>query len=156
MGGNGTGAGSLVRDGPFAEGWNVVYDGAVREQGLSRAWGTPLGAMGHAMAGRPADPLPTDDDFIANLAVAGDPVLPDQEELFAALMLDVYDTPPYTDASHEPPSFRNTFEGWEKVGCHLHNSVHLWMGGEMRLVAISPNDPIFWLHHAFVDKVMFQ
>jgi hypothetical protein len=32
-------------------------------------------------------------------------------------------------------------------------SVHLWMGGEMRLVAISPNDPVFWLHHAFVDKV---
>jgi tyrosinase len=23
----------------------------------------------------------------------------------------------------------------------------------MRLVAISPNDPLFWLHHSFVDKV---
>jgi tyrosinase len=23
----------------------------------------------------------------------------------------------------------------------------------MRAVAISPNDPLFWLHHAFVDKV---
>jgi hypothetical protein len=37
MGGNGTGVGSFVSDGPFASDWNVVYDQKVRVgQGLSR------------------------------------------------------------------------------------------------------------------------
>jgi hypothetical protein len=41
--------------------------------------------MGHAMAGQA---LPTDDDFVGATKTAADPVLPQQEELFAALMLD--------------------------------------------------------------------
>lgn len=143
MGGNGTGPQSLVSDGPFSTNWKVVYNGSLVDKGLARAWGTPLGDMGHSMAGQ-----------IPNFgAMAADPVLPERDELLRAVALDVYDTAPWSDASHDPPSFRNTFEGWEKVGCHLHNSVHLWVGGEMRLVAISPNDPVFWLHHTMVDRV---
>lgn len=33
----------------------------------------------------------------------------------------------------------------------LHNSVHEFVGGHMIYTAISPNDPVFFLHHAFVD-----
>jgi tyrosinase len=34
----------------------------------------------------------------------------------------------------------------------LHNSVHLAVGGDMKTSA-SPADPIFWLHHANVDRL---
>ncbi|RKP04727.1 hypothetical protein THASP1DRAFT_10222, partial [Thamnocephalis sphaerospora] len=33
-----------------------------------------------------------------------------------------------------------------------HVLVHLSIGGEMATL-FSPNDPLFWLHHAFIDKV---
>jgi tyrosinase len=34
----------------------------------------------------------------------------------------------------------------------LHNPVHRWVGGNMAF-ASSPNDPVFFLHHAFLDKL---
>ncbi|RKP05548.1 hypothetical protein THASP1DRAFT_32611 [Thamnocephalis sphaerospora] len=33
-----------------------------------------------------------------------------------------------------------------------HNAIHMSMGGDMQSM-YSPNDPFFWLHHSFVDKV---
>jgi Common central domain of tyrosinase len=33
-----------------------------------------------------------------------------------------------------------------------HNQVHRWVGGTMA-TASSPADPLFWLHHAFVDRL---
>jgi len=36
-----------------------------------------------------------------------------------------------------------------------HNDVHGWVGGTMNS-AFSPADPIFWLHHANVDRVWNQ
>lgn len=34
-----------------------------------------------------------------------------------------------------------------------HDLVHVGIGGDMRLVDSAPNDPVFYLHHAFVDYV---
>ena len=34
----------------------------------------------------------------------------------------------------------------------LHNAAHLWVGGSMA-TATSPNDPVFFLHHANVDRL---
>lgn len=34
----------------------------------------------------------------------------------------------------------------------LHNLVHRWAGGAM-LTASSPNDPVFWMHHANLDRM---
>ncbi len=62
-------------------------------------------------------------------------VLPDPEDVLEALAIDNYDSPPYNDSSHHPPNFRNLFEGWELVGCRLHNRVHIWIGGQMVLTA---------------------
>jgi tyrosinase len=36
---------------------------------------------------------------------------------------------------------------------HWHNQVHNWVGGTMSNILISPADPIFWLHHANVDRI---
>lgn len=34
-----------------------------------------------------------------------------------------------------------------------HNGVHQWVGGQMGDLNTSPHDPVFWLHHAFVDYI---
>jgi tyrosinase len=48
-------------------------------------------------------------------------------------------------------------EGWGKRpdGSRLpaHNNGHAWVGGIMNNTSTSPTDPIFWLHHAEVDRL---
>ena len=34
-----------------------------------------------------------------------------------------------------------------------HNGVHIWVDGHMNNLALSPHDPVFWLHHCFVDYI---
>ncbi|ORY04901.1 Di-copper centre-containing protein [Basidiobolus meristosporus CBS 931.73] len=34
----------------------------------------------------------------------------------------------------------------------IHGVVHMGIGGDMTAMT-SPNDPLFWLHHAFIDKI---
>jgi hypothetical protein len=55
------------------------------------------------------------------------------------------------DDGFSTAGFRNRAEGWFS-GPQLHNLVHVWVGGSM-LPASSPNDPVFFLHHCFVDKL---
>ncbi len=35
----------------------------------------------------------------------------------------------------------------------IHGSVHIWVGGTMSNAAVSPADPVFWLHHANLDRL---
>ncbi|XP_052768061.1 tyrosinase-like protein, partial [Mya arenaria] len=37
-----------------------------------------------------------------------------------------------------------------------HDGVHDWVGGDMDEVRISSFDPIFWMHHAFIDYIWEQ
>jgi hypothetical protein len=47
-------------------------------------------------------------------------------------------------------SFTNGLEGY-------HNTVHMWVGGNtMPNPRSSPHDPMFWLHHANVDRIWAQ
>ncbi|MEV0413524.1 tyrosinase family protein [Streptomyces sp. NPDC050448] len=75
------------------------------------------------------------------------PELPTKAEVNAVLAMPVYDTAPWNSASD---GFRNHLEGWRGAG--LHNRVHVWIGGQMASAA-SPNEPAFWMHHAFIDML---
>ncbi|MFD0267215.1 tyrosinase family protein [Streptomyces sp. NPDC127106] len=78
---------------------------------------------------------------------AGGAQLPTKAEVNAVLDMPEYDAAPWNSSSG---GFRNHLEGWRGAG--LHNRVHVWVGGHM-LTAGSPNDPVFWMHHAFVDML---
>jgi len=38
----------------------------------------------------------------------------------------------------------------------IHNMVHVWVGGTMSGIPTAPADPIFWMHHANVDRLWWQ
>ena len=68
--------------------------------------------------------------------------LPTPEAVISALNL----TPYWREANSETDR-----GGWENYSeTELHNPVHAWIGGNMR-EASSPNDPIFFLHHCYLD-----
>ncbi|MDG4860198.1 tyrosinase family protein [Streptomyces sp. T-3] len=80
--------------------------------------------------------------------------LPDKADLEEALSDPRYDSYPY-DSTATTAGFRNKLEGWTvgaDVGWKLHNRVHAWVGGQMT-GGSSPNDPVFWLHHCFIDLI---
>ena len=35
----------------------------------------------------------------------------------------------------------------------IHGGVHIWVGGTMSDASVSPADPVFWLHHANLDRL---
>jgi tyrosinase len=96
----------------------------------------------------------TDGEFLTrDLGRARDPMaLPTRSELESALAEPVYDFSPWDSTLTK--GFRNKLEGWGTgrgtVSWRNHNRVHRWVGGVM-LGGASVNDPVFWLHHAFVD-----
>ena len=90
--------------------------------------------------------------------------LPVQTEIDFAKSFADYDVEPWNELSGLLPGnvgFRNLLERWVveaggqsrpvQFGNGLHNRVHVWVGSTMG-PGTSPNDPIFFLHHAFVDK----
>ncbi|WP_030600846.1 tyrosinase family protein [Streptomyces fulvoviolaceus] len=96
----------------------------------------------------------TDGEFLTrDLGRARDPIaLPTKSELAGALADPVYDVSPWDSTTTK--GFRNRLEGWGTgrgpVAWRNHNRVHRWVGGAM-VGGASVNDPVFWMHHAFVD-----
>ncbi|MFC8450316.1 tyrosinase family protein [Kitasatospora sp. NPDC057223] len=74
--------------------------------------------------------------------------LPSAQDVSDCLGVTPYDSPPWDGSSD--PSFRNYLEGG--IGPNIHNRVHQWVGGHM-LPLSSPNDPVFFLHHANTDRL---
>jgi hypothetical protein len=44
---------------------------------------------------------------------------------------------------------------WKNMESGSHSRVHVGLGGDFKKWA-SANDPIFWVHHAFVDKIWYD
>jgi tyrosinase len=85
--------------------------------------------------------------YLVRELATGTPSLPTPAQLATALSRTPYDTAPWSDRS--TLGFRTVLEGFGTP--NLHNLVHVWVGGHM-LQTVSPNDPLFFLHHAFIDK----
>ncbi|MGC5037580.1 MULTISPECIES: tyrosinase family protein [unclassified Streptomyces] len=98
----------------------------------------------------------TDEEFLTrDLGRARDPIqLPTKSELEWALKDPLYDASPWDSTVRK--GFRNKLEGWGtgrgSASWHNHNRVHRWVGGAM-VGGASVNDPVFWMHHAFIDLV---
>ena len=82
-----------------------------------------------------------------------------------------YDVVSFNLFEHSPSSLRAGLEGSvplpgkhycsvgglsnESFAEEMHNAVHIYAGGVFTNVAMSPSDPIFYLHHSMVDR-MFE
>lgn len=126
-------------------------------------WRVATGPFAHKAGNWPVPPYPKDNlpgpglkRFFGRIV----PTLPTSEDVTLAMDEIFYDTPPY-DRSPFTVGFRNRLEGWvtqrgdsrvKFASSQLHNRVHLWIGGNM-VPMTSPDDPIFFLHHCFVDKL---
>lgn len=101
----------------------------------------------------------TDGEYLTrDLGRSRDPIaLPTAADLKRALDDPLYDVAPWdSTVTH---GFRNRLEGWGKGSGSAswlnHNRVHRWVGGAM-LTGASVNDPVFWLHHAFIDLQWYR
>ncbi|MEU6981701.1 MULTISPECIES: tyrosinase family protein [unclassified Streptomyces] len=126
MGGNGRRGDFQVMTGPFAYAggrWTVKQN-MTEGNFLTRDFG------------RPRDPI----------------TLPTAAQVEELMGERAYDVAPWNSTSAS--GFRNRMEGWAggqgNDRFRVHNRVHRWVGG-MMLGGASVNDPVFWLHHAFVD-----
>jgi tyrosinase len=126
LGGTGRRSDRQVMTGPFAyrNGEWTIKVGITETEFLTRE------------LGRPRDPI----------------ALPTAGDLKGALDDPLYDTAPWDSTSAK--GFRNRLEGWGSGrgagSWRNHNRVHRWVGGHM-VGGASVNDPVFWMHHAFVD-----
>lgn len=46
-----------------------------------------------------------------------------------------------------------TFTPFAQAAEGVHNSVHVWVGGTMGSITTAPADPVFWMHHAEIDRI---
>jgi tyrosinase len=136
--------------------WDWAADAALSNPRQSRIWaGTALGrftgplvwqvrvAPAERGLTRLAQPRPL------QRALGSQGALPTRDAIRTVLRDQLlYDAPPYSSASN---GFRNYLEGWEGPS-RIHNSVHVWVGGDMT-DSTSPNDPTFFLHHCNVDRI---
>ena len=153
--------------------WDWASDEALANPAAGDVWGADL--MG-------GDGDPSDSDYVKTGPFAYDPAdpnswtiadengndtgaglqrnfgssiatLPSQAHVNAIQGLTPYDNAPWNTSS---AGYRNANEGWATVAGssapNTHNRVHVWVGGSM-LPGTSPNDPVFFLHHCFVDKL---
>jgi tyrosinase len=134
LGGDGTGPHGEVETGPFA------------------------GSTGNWPIAKNLDDGQYGPNLVRSFAILV-PTLPTDEHVHFLMREQFYDVPPWCPVS--PTGFRNRLEGWLNKrqdyrywldGSQMHNRVHLWIGGHMT-ANTSPNEPAFWLNHAYVDKL---
>jgi tyrosinase len=92
-------------------------------------------------------------DFSGPFAIT----LPTPDDVATGFLVEQYDSDPFDASSDITMSFRNYVTGWNfpSGDGEMHNKVHEWIGGSM-LSMYSPNDPVFFLMHAYVDLLWAQ
>ena len=67
----------------------------------------------------------------------------------AADLATIASNVPAIMAMNDFTQFASTLNG-------VHGGVHVWVGGAMGSVPTAPADPIFWMHHANLDRLWWQ
>ncbi|XP_012986748.2 tyrosinase [Esox lucius] len=88
--------------------------------------------------------------------------LPTSADVDSVISIETYETGPMDRRANM--SFRNALEGFASPETGMavtgqstmHNALHVFMNGTMSSVQGSANDPIFLLHHAFIDSIFEQ
>jgi tyrosinase len=123
VGGNGSAAaGYRVVDGPFADWVCTIYNNKTGRFELRQ----PAGIIRNFQ-------LTTSSGTATSLPSMG------------STTITRYDLSPWSESS----TLNNT--SWRRYLENRHNTVHNRIRGDM-LAATSPNDPVFWLHHANCDR----
>ena len=91
------------------------------------------------------------------------PVPPQASDISGIYDRTVYDVSPYDSCdTDQDVSFRQYLEGFMNTdtnltcitgGCRMHGQGHLYISGDMAAGGTAPNDPMFFLHHANVDRM---
>lgn len=86
--------------------------------------------------------------------------LPNTSHVDFLLQQPVFAVSPYDSKRKNGNSFEQSLEGNYPDPSQamqdtqsMHDSVHDWVGGAMSWLLTAPNDPLFFLHHCFVDKL---
>lgn len=154
-------ADAALKDPKTASIWQDDFMGGDGKE--SDEWRVQTGPFAYKNGKWPVPPYP-DQDLPGNglkrqFAVIV-PDLPTEDDLALAMAEIYYDTPNFNRTPFTI-GFRNRIEGWitqrgdprvRTTSSQLHNRVHLWVGGSMTPMT-SPDDPVFFLHHCFIDKV---
>lgn len=88
---------------------------------------------------------------------------PDDAAIAGIFDRPVYDSAPFDGCyTEEDMSFRQYLEGFDNddtvpicvaAGCAMHGRAHVFIGGDVQASTASPNDPVFFLLHAEVDRL---
>ncbi|XP_060679579.1 tyrosinase-like [Hemiscyllium ocellatum] len=165
MGRNGP-SGALLPPSPFAN-WELLGRGS--EEGVSAAVTVippPLQTLCTYDGGDEDNfhllcPGPTAGKTLLTRNPGGDrraARLPPASDIWKCLQLRRFDSFPFNQ--YAPFSFRNSIEGFKDAShpgrqmISLHNQVHLYLNGTISQVPVASNDPIFMIHHAFIDKIL--
>lgn len=87
---------------------------------------------------------------IGELPIAAEP--PTAAQVAQALKIPFYDVPPFDSSSDLSQSFRAYMVGDWPSEFAMHTLVHWWVGGTL-LSDAAPDDPLFWLFHANLDRI---
>jgi len=123
----------VVKTGPFREG----------------EWPIGVADLTEGEFGGEPETIPGDRGLVREIDRNGG-LLPSPQEIEEAMAIDAYDVAPYDHMVDPDQSFRAYLEGGGSS--RMHNGVHVWVGGMMATGA-SPNDPVFFLHHANIDRL---
>jgi len=82
--------------------------------------------------------------------------LPTSANIASINTVTTYDSNPFDDTCNPATSFRDALEGWGGgIYGTGHNNIHVWIGGSMSPLS-SPNDPVFFFHHSFIDRLFYR
>ena len=142
--------------------WPVLFHGHYLEYVLQRTFGRVTSDCTTVRAVRNIDEDRKPDNRLRRGSICAEsPFLPSGDSISMALIATKY-----ADNNQPQDGFNTRMEGFAELCAgnsptciagggnnNLHNAVHIYLSGHMRDVATASNDPIFFLHHANIDRI---